>query len=76
MIRRIVIFLIRKKLKLKTYECFKFSNQKSNAIYYFTKTELVKCKGAFRKYPSGCSLNWLLDNNCEIEKLGIDETWA
>lgn len=46
MTRRIIIFLIRKRLGLRTYECFRFKNQLSNKVVYcFGKTELKKIKG-------------------------------
>lgn len=93
MVRRLVIFLIRKKLGLKVYECFRFKNQSNESVlYYFTKTELKKIRGyspemdwgiprlkfdgPIRVYISGCSINWLLDDNCKVEKMGFDATWV
>lgn len=66
--RRVVIFLIRKKLGLKKYEIFRFTNQKSNAIYYFTTTNIMKSCNGYTE-PSGVSVNWLLDDECEIERI-------
>jgi hypothetical protein len=66
--RRFVIFLVRHKLGLKKYEKFQFVNQKTPAVYYFTESAVMKdtcgwiCK-------SGVSLNWLLDDNCEIRRV-------
>lgn len=65
--RRFVIFLIRKKLGLKKYECFKFVGQKSNALYYFTESNLLK-QWNNQTVLSGVSLNWLLDTQCKIER--------
>jgi hypothetical protein len=66
--RRFVIFLIRKKLGLKKYECFKFVNQKSDAVYYFTECNVMKhWRGQTMK--SGVSVNWLLDDDCKIERV-------
>jgi hypothetical protein len=66
--RRFVIFLIRKKLGLKKYENFKFVNQKSDAVYYFTESNLMK-RWRSQTMLSGVSINWLLDDECEIEKI-------
>ena len=65
--RKIVIFLIRKKLGLKKYEKFRFAEQKSNAVYYFTESNLMKY-WRNQTMLSGVSLNWLLDSNCKIHK--------
>lgn len=66
--RRIVIFLIRKKLGLRKYEKFKFVGQKSNAVYYFTESNVMKFWRG-QTMLSGVSVNWLLDNECEIERV-------
>lgn len=66
--RRIVIFLLRKKLGLKKYENFKFANQKSNAVYYFTESCVMK-RWRGQTMLSGVSINWLLDKDCEIERV-------
>lgn len=65
--RRFVIFLIRKHLGLKKYENFKFANQKSNAVYYFTESNLMK-RWHGQTVLSGVSINWILDDECKIEK--------
>lgn len=65
--RQMIIFLIRKKLGLGKYENFKFTNQKSDAVYYFTKKRLMK-RWNGQTTLSNVSLNWLLDNDCKIEK--------
>lgn len=68
MLKRLVIFLVRKKLRLKKYQEFRFENQKSPVDYYFfTKNALIKYdskEGEFRF--AGVSLNWLLHDRCEI----------
>jgi hypothetical protein len=64
MIQRLIIFLIRIRLGLKVNECFQFTNQKSNAVYFFTRTGLTKCwRGLY--VESGISLNWLLNPECK-----------
>ena len=66
--KRLIIFFIRWRLGLKKYQHFRFTNQKSNAIYYFTSEHLIK-SWHNTEYLSGVSLNWLLNEDCEIEKL-------
>lgn len=66
--RKIVIFLIRKKLGLKKYEKFRFIEQKTDAVYYFTESNLMKY-WRNQTMLSGVSLNWLLDNECKIERV-------
>lgn len=68
MTKKIVIFLIRKKLKVKTGEQFKFENQKSNAVYWFTKHSILK-KFNGSVELSGVSLNWLLSRQCKVVKV-------
>ena len=66
--KRFIIFLIRKRLGLKKNELFRFSNQLEQSVYYFTDTALMKIKHGYID-NSGVSLNWLLDDECEIEKM-------
>ena len=66
--RRLIVFLVRKKLGLKLCEEFKFTNQKSDAVYWFTKEKILKHWNG-RVEPSSVSLNWLLDDECEIERV-------
>ena len=66
--RRFIIFLIRKNLGLKKYENFKFANQKSDAVYYFTESNVMKRWHGYTTLSS-VSLNWLLDDECVIEKV-------
>lgn len=67
--RRFVIFMIRTRLGLKKYQWFKFANQRNPGEYYFTSERLMKIVGGNIE-ESGASLNWLLDPECEITKLG------
>lgn len=66
--KRFIIFLIRKRLGLKKNELFRFSNQLEQSVYYFTDTTLMKIKNGYVD-KSGVSLNWLLDDECKIEKM-------
>ena len=71
--KRLIVFLIRKRLGLKKDEQFQFTNQKSDDIYWFTKDSLMKDeKGVIKQ--SSTSMNWILDNECFIRKVVYDET--
>ena len=67
--KKLILFLIRKRLHLKKYELFTFDGQKSKTQYYFTDTELVKMwvsRGVSER--SNVSLNWILDDECKIRR--------
>lgn len=71
-IKKLIIFLIRKKLRLKKNEYFVFSNQKEKDVYYYFND-----KGLIKIIPtqipfvySEVSLNWLLNDNCKIKVVG------
>ena len=66
--RRMIIFLVRRRLGLKKREKFRFTNQNSNAFYYFTSTDIMKADWSGTR-PSSVSLHWLLDDKCAIEKI-------
>ena len=67
--KRLIVFLVRKYLGLKLREPFQFANQKSNAVYYFSEDAIIKAwHGNIEN--SNVSLNWLLDDECEIKKCG------
>ena len=66
--RKVVIFLIRKRLGLKKYKKFRFAEQKTNAVYDFTDGNLMKY-WRNQTMLSSVSLNWLLDNECKIERV-------
>lgn len=68
--RRLIIYLIRKHLGLKKFENFKFVGQKSDAVYYFTESNVMKRMSNGKTMLSGVSVNWLLDNECEIGIVG------
>ena len=63
--KRLIIFLIRKKLGVKTKQKFRFTNQKSDAFYYFTKDRIMK-ESYGRTTDSNVRLNWLLDDECKV----------
>lgn len=65
LIKELILFLVRWKLGLKKYEPFLFTNQKTNAIYYFGDGGIMKVHhGTITK--SKVSLNWLLDDECDV----------
>lgn len=66
--RRLILFLIRKRLGLKKNQYFKFTNQKSNAVYFFTDNKLMKKDNEFGISLSNVNLNWILDDDCKIIK--------
>lgn len=75
--RRLVIFLIRRRLGLKKNERFRFTNQKSEATYFFTEDNLMKIEYGYI-FLSKVSLNWLLDEECKVNRLknqGGNEIW-
>lgn len=75
MLRRFVLFLLRKKLKVKKGDAFQFTNQRSERDYYFftneylMKDEYIADKNMFELKRSTVSLNWLLDPECKIRKM-------
>lgn len=74
-LKKLILFLIRKRLGLAKYENFQFVNQSDKREYYwFNDTELRKydcrAKGVIR---ARVSLNWLLDDECEIVKVNIND---
>lgn len=71
MIERLIVFLIRRRLRLKKYQRFRFKNQKTDNVYYFTANKLIKIpedkRTISRAEKSLVSLNWLLSDECEVE---------
>ena len=69
----LIIFLVRRKLGLKKGEHFRFVNQSSHYnTYYFTDDAVMKHFGRWKgsdDVKSSVSLNWLLDDECEIIKV-------
>lgn len=66
--KRLIVYLIRKRLGLKLREPFQFAEQKSNAIYYFAEDAVMKTWRG-NVYKSSVSLNWLLDDDCKIRRI-------
>ena len=67
--KKLIIFLVRKKLGLKKGERFRFVNQLSQYhTYYFTEDTIIK-QTRHGWFKSSVSLNWMLDDECEIERV-------
>jgi len=75
---RFILWLIKRRFKLKWRERFRFVDQKTDDIYWFEKYGIYKIE--YRTTRSGkvqpvaicrssVSLNWLLDKECKIEKI-------
>ena len=77
MLKKLIVYLIRRRLGLKLGERFQFTNQHSICeYYYFTDSALMKIRildGTSIHTPSGVSLNWLLSDKCEIRRGGENE---
>ena len=66
---RLIVFLVRCKLGVRRGQQFRFDNQKHKRdTYFFTATRLMKIEGTIVK-ESNVRLNWLLNDNCKIEKI-------
>lgn len=64
--KRIIIFLIRRRLKLKKFRRFKFKNQRRAGVYYFDSCAIMKIIDGHIE-ESKVPLNWLLNDECKIE---------
>lgn len=66
-LKKFIVFLVRKRLGLKKYQHFRFSNQKHELdFYYFTETDITKFRDIDGvRYPSSISLNYLLSDVCK-----------
>lgn len=71
MIKRLILFLVRRRLGLKKGEQFQFTNQKCQwDTYYFDDNGLMKLSyNGLVLWRANVSLNWLLDDECEIKKV-------
>lgn len=68
--KRLILFLIRRKLGLKKWQGFRFDNQKSKTDYYFFGNDALWKNPEFDVIiPSNVSLNWLLHSECKVIKL-------
>lgn len=72
--KRLILFLIRRRLGLRKWQPFRFTNQKSKRnVYMFAEKSILKIDNDSvrpgRIYLSHVSLNWIISDDCEIVKL-------
>lgn len=69
--KKLIWFLVRKRLGLKKYEIFTFTNQRSKtARYFFGDNALIKFwTNSGKTEKSHVSLNYILSDECEIRKI-------
>lgn len=65
MINKTIMFLLCKKLNIKKCQCFRFTNQKSSAVYYINNTNVMKIYRG-RTTLSNVGINYLLSRKCHI----------
>lgn len=70
--KKLILYLIRKRLGLKKNQRFQFKGQKSkNEYYYFGPEKLMKVVQINEGYSYGresnIRLNWLLSDECKAE---------
>lgn len=72
-LRKLITFLICKKLGIKRYQEFQFDNQKSEFEYYwFDNDSLMKMRVDGVCEESHVSLNWLLNDSCKVNVVNLD----
>ena len=75
LIKRMIIFLLRKRLGVRKFEYFTFSNQKSNSVYYFGDEDIMRVDlNDGQVEYSRVSLNWLLNDDCKVTT--VDNTFS
>ena len=74
-LKKQIISTLCEKLGVEPYELFRFSNQKTEDVYFFDNKQykLKKCvavgdrMGHYMVPDSTVSLNWLMSDECEVE---------
>ena len=68
--KKLILFLVRKHLGLRKWETFQFANQKDKRDYYYFADDALRkmCYAKGLPEDSHVSLNWLLDDKCEVVK--------
>lgn len=66
--KRLILFLIRRKLHVTLEQPFRFDNQKSSVdFYYITRDGIRKYSYHLgRTIDSNVSLNWVLNSDCRV----------
>lgn len=60
LVRRLVMFLIRRRLGVRLYRLFQFDDQLNDSWYYFTRTHLMKSSYHDGDRPSNLSLMYVM----------------
>lgn len=66
-IRRLIIFLVRRRLGVRRYRFFQFDNQLDDSWYYFTRTHLMKTTDDGTR-PSNLSLMYVMYASVKTKK--------
>ena len=66
-IRRLIIFLIRRRLGVRRYRLFKFDDQLDDSWYYFTRAHLMKTTDDGTR-PSNLSLMYVMYASVKTKK--------
>ena len=66
-VRRLIIFLIRRRLGVRRYRFFQFDNQLDDYWYYFTRTHLMKTTDDGTR-PSNLSLMYVMYASVKTKK--------
>lgn len=69
--KKFIIFLIRRKLGLKKYQSFQFDGQKNKKDLYWFEDDCLMKEEVIDEFnvkfrPANVSLNWLLNDDCDI----------
>lgn len=67
LVRRLVIFMIRRRLGVRRHRFFQFDNQLDDSWYYFTRTHLMKCIDGETR-PSNLSLMYVMYASVKTKK--------
>lgn len=75
LLKKFIIFLVRKRLGLKKYQKFRFTTQKHSFDYYFfTPDDLIKFRDIDGvRYLSSVSLNFLLSDRCKNDIVLVED---
>lgn len=70
---KLILFLVRRKLGIRKYKGFMFTNQKSDDTYFFSGNRLYKLidGNPLNVKESTVSLNWLINRDCKIVEVDI-----
>ena len=70
LLKRIELYSIRKRLRLKQYEEFQIRNRRTDNTYCFTSYEVKRINRKGKISTSDVALKWLMNGGCKIIKTG------